>query len=297
MKNNEIESLIENKYLDFLEKYDVLNNISDIEYIGINFNNVGINEANFKIYYKTTRSLNNDISLLQPLIKRNIVHALNKIDDIKFSKCTRYEIGLQNRTNTNMLWLYHWIENIFPQIIRKQNEIIKCIDIRCSDLNDYCYASMYFLGLIVEDNVNDIDVKALKLHYILRKLSNPDKIGKNYVVDKIDIMSKLERLNIKEINYLLEILNPLLEKYDVELWMLATDYFKKGNTKYKIYLKFITNEFLFKLGFTMREKGLNILSSYIEAYVKWITKHPKLEVYGIAICYDTDNGWSINLYH
>lgn len=234
---DEVVLSIENGYNAFKMKHKELNTFSGIEYFGLNFDNNLNNSIIFKIYYTNNRSNNETNEFLRFLYKRNMIHTLNKIhDNINYGR-VRYEIGLKNRTNDNMIWLYNNLKILYPKLILKEDEIKKFSTLKCTDLKNYKYASMYFFGFIstIEDDTI-IDIEALKFHYILRKCENPDKIGKKFIINNEDIFDTINKMHIDELDMILNIIKDVINKSNAELWMMGIDYFKNDKCKYKIYI-------------------------------------------------------------
>ena len=269
-----------------------------VEYLGVNFSGARYIPPVFKAYYTTAKSMQQIPAVLQPLVDRDMIHALNKIDDTVNCGCARYEIGLKNRTNANMAFIDRWIGELFPEIERYRDEVNRFYSIKCVEDEDYQYAALYFLGLIMEmDSSNSSQTKAIKLHYLLRRCSDPNKIGKAYTVDTSYFLGVLAGLEIPELHQLCDLTSALLEVAGGELWMVAVDYYRNGLNKYKIYIKNFSDEIyegMITLFYTL---DCAHLAEQIATYRDWIFWHPELERYGIAFCLDTQKVWSVNFYH
>ena len=269
-----------------------------VEYLGVNFSEHETTPPVFKAYYTTAKSMGSIPALLQPLVERDMIHALNKIDDTVNQGCVRYEIGLQHRTNTNMAFVNQWIEERFPEIKLHRDEFNRFYSIKCVEDKAYQYAALYFLGLIAD--VRDPDApqtRAIKLHYLLRKWSEPDKIGKGYAVDNGSFLEILSALGIPEMEQLCAAVGPLIASAGGELWMAAVDYYKDSLSKYKIYIKKFSEAVYESMIECFHALGCAHLAEQISAYRCWISLHPELERYGIALCLDNRMVWSVNFYH
>ena len=108
-----------------------------VEYLGVNFSEERNAPPVFKAYYTTAKSMQQLPAVLQPLVDRDMIHALNRIDDTVNRGCIRYEIGLKNRTNANMAFIDRWIGQLFPEIERHRDEINRLYSIRCVEDERY----------------------------------------------------------------------------------------------------------------------------------------------------------------
>lgn len=289
---------LEHAYNAFRAVHAEMQSQTFVEYLGVNLSENRNTPPVFKVYYTTAKSMQQIPAVLQPLVDRNMIHALNKIDDTVNQGCVRYEIGLKNRTNTNMAFVERWIGELFPEIEHHRDEVNRFYSIKSVADEEYQRAALYFLGLIMEgDSPNALQIKAIKLHYLLRQCSDPDKFGKAYTVDTPYFLGELIRLEIPEIRQLCDLTGVLLESAGGELWMAAVDYYKNGLNKYKIYIKKFSGAIYEEMSSRFRALGCSHLPEQIAAYQDWIFRHPELERYGIAFCLDTQKVWSVNFYH
>ena len=226
-----------------------------------------------------------------------MIHALNKIDDTVNHDCIRYEIGLQHRTNSNMSFINHWIMELFPEIKIHRDELNRFYSIKCVNDKDYQYAALYFLGLIADIFSIPPQTKAIKLHYLLRKCSDPDNIGKQYTTDNNYFLEVLSNLGVPEMKQLCKLIGALIESAGGELWMAAVDYYKGNFRKYKIYIKNFSDLAYKAMITNFYALGCIHLAEQINIYQSWLSLHPELEHYGIALCLDSNGIWSINFYH
>ena len=284
---------IEVSYLDFCEKHPELINYADIDFFGINISE-SIGEAiTFKLYMTTEVSRNVTLELLKPLYERDMVSALNLVNDNINTDKIRCEVGLRNRTNDNMLFLFNWLKNGIKEKNRL-NEIDEFSKIKCCDDSDLRFASMYFLGLIADKNYCG-KFDAVKLHYILRHVSDANKIGRNYTADNKRTIKELKSVNLPWIQRIISVIEPLLEIGSTELWIAAADYYIGHNNKYKIYVKNIDDRFYNQLYLRFKKININISDS-LKMTVDWIKSHPEYTVYGMAVCLSENYKWSLNFY-
>lgn len=289
---------LEQKYCEFRNKYFEAKNDENVEYFGLNFAEDQDSEPIYKVYYTTKKSRATIPNLLKVLEKRNMIRAINKIDDTINKGCIRYEVGLGNRTNLNMEFIYNWIFEQFSFVQSRKIEIEKFCNLKCSNLKDYRYAALYYIGMIIDFcSPCQVNPKAIKLHYLLRECKNPEKIGKDFLVDNVHIFEQLNELQIYGLHQLVYAVSKMLHNNEAELWMVAVDYYNNDVTKYKIYFKKFSESVYENMIAVFREFDCIYLVTQVENYIKWISFHPELERYGIAICLDSNNKWSVNFYH
>lgn len=268
----------------------------DIEYIGINLSNNDNITPVFKCYFSTKESLRTTYPLLYDFQKRDMIRALNKINDTIFPDQTRYEIGLKNRNNANMQWLYEWLGSAFPISSDQKREIHSMAELSCCNLPEYRHSALYFLGFIT-DSQKILPLSAIKLHYLLRTCKDPDNIGTNYYVDTTERLCFLQGSKIIPLSVLANAAKMLLDSADgIELWMVAMDFFINRKAKYKIYIKTVGGDLLNPLKLLMFRQKLEHLSHQLDAYEEYLINHPEHKLYGVAICTTTQGDWLLNLY-
>lgn len=287
---------IETSYRNFTESY--LHNLhpSEIEYIGINFHEQANDPPIFKCYYSTKYSIQYDNEILRPFRKRDMIHSLNLIRDTKYSNTLRFEIGLYNRNNKNMKWLYEWIEHSFVLSPQQRDTLNHMAKWKCCSLSTHQFAALYYLGLITNTPTH-FPLKAIKPHYILRTCENPNKIGKNYCVNLESILQFLKTTKIPALINLVDALSPIANDKN-ELWIVAMDFFSDPSitTKYKIYLKDKGGTLLSELERVILSYKLYSLAEQLATFATWLDKHETLKIYGVAVCLTEDGKWSINCY-
>ena len=296
-------STLESAYLHFI-KDKKIHYSNKIEFLGINLYDNYQQMPIFKIYYNDLRSQDTFkksmlmTELISLLLKRNMVRSLNLIHDTVNYNCLRYEIGLINRTNNNMNFVYSWLFSTFPTILKYKDEITAFKHIPCSRDKEYKLASLYFLGIIVNSELSYSNkIEAIKLHYLLRNCENINRINKNYIVDNDYYLYILTRLEISQIKIIASFIMRLKNTVTLELWIAGVDYYHSTKAKYKIYFKKFSEKIYEKLISEFYKINCVALADNIHTYRQWLKLHPELEQYGIAICLDTCNQWSINFYH
>lgn len=289
---------LEQQFQKFQKVHEEASYSSFVEYLGINFSESTVVCPVYKAYYTTTQSMKKEIRLLQPLFEQDMIHALNLIDDTVNSGFVRYEIGLGKRTDDNMAFLKQWVKGLYPEIEAHHQEIESFFALKCTQKEGYQYAALYFLGLIAEsDSVQKPLIKAVKLHFLLRMCSNPDQIGKSFIVNTSGYLEELSNLGIEQIAELVMFLKVLSETSEFELWMAAVDYYRDGLTKYKLYIKKFSKRIYTGLFERFTALGCMNLAEQLHTYSQWLKFHPELEQYGLAICLDSYGVWSVNFYH
>lgn len=287
--------LIENNYQLFLKTKIDHSDLTNVEYMGINFSE-GKSIPVFKCYYKTEKSIPDCHPILHEFFDKNMVRALNRIKDTVNIGKIRYEVGLSNRTNENMNWLYTWIASSFPLTEQQISKLHIMANLSCCNFEEYRYAALYFLGFIINPHINCAkNVEAVKLHYLLRKCKNPDKIGKEYYIEEEPVFDCLT--SISEFKPICSIIQPLLYSTGSELWMAAMDFFTVKPEKYKIYLKIKKSDFCLVMIDLLNQHDLNDLAQKVCLYYQWLIAHPELELYGAALCLSVYGDWSVNFYH
>lgn len=295
-----ISSLIEAQYRSFGAQYDYFIGSNMVEFFGLNLSGEPQAPCTFKLYYNTAQSLNFTHPFIRELRERGMVRSLNHILDSTNIDYTRYEIGLARRTNDNMNWLLTRLAQIFP--IAPSSKMAQVIDalsiLRITDDEDYQKAALYYLGFIEQKfNVKKPYISTLKLHYLLRHCQDPNKIGKNFTVNNTFSLNQLQLSGLHTFKQLVDIVQPLVTLPGVEVWMAAIDFFKDKRRKYKIYLKNYALHGYKTLSQSLAGYGSPILAEHVLGYEKWVTAHPELEQYGLAICLDSTQKLTVNFYH
>lgn len=289
---------IEKEYINFCKQNTTSLNFSDIEFLGINFSD-DKEVPTFKIYHRTKKDFLKIIPFFKPLYEHDMIGFLNMIDDNINNNKIRCEIGLKNRTNKNMCWLYRWIDKQFFLSSNCKTEIKKLKKLKCCNLKNYQYSSMYFLGFIISLGIDkkQANIDAIKLHYILRYCENPNDIGHNFLVNNEQSITHLRSIESPILYSISEMIEYLLKNTNMEIWMTAIDYYKDGIIKYKIYIKNLQDVLYEKLFFLLKKNNHIDLSNKILAYVRWLKAYPAFEKYGMAICCTNLGVLSVNFYH
>lgn len=152
--NDIIESL-EKAYHNFCIRQKYFYGSIPSEFIGINLNNNLSLPYSFKRYYSITQNISNMNIFIKTLNERNMIHAINSIDDTSHHNSIRYEIALAHRTNENMNWLFSKLKQLLPYNININMEYIKksLSNITITNDNNYKNAAIFFIGF-VEKNIS-----------------------------------------------------------------------------------------------------------------------------------------------
>lgn len=288
--------LIEKNYQAFLNTKIGNSDLTGVEYIGINFCEKKLIPV-FKCYYTTAKSLPDIHPILEDFFVKGMIRALNLIKDTVHTGKIRYEIGLSNRNNENMNWLYRWISSFFPLTEQQISKLSIMANLRCCGFEEYQYAALYFLGFIANNSsiADSKKLEAVKLHYLLRMCKDPDRIGREYYIEEESVFSVLE--SVSEFKPICSIVKPLLHDTGSELWMAAMDFFTDEPAKYKLYVKIKKPDFCSFLSSLLNQHNVKGLAQKIIFYSQWLIMHPELELYGAALCCSESGEWSVNVYH
>ena len=167
------ENKLEQDYWKFYQNEGIENKKEDIEYLGINLSSEK-EEIEVKVYYKDKYSRKELHPIIEKLNTEHMIRTLTQIVDTKNGICRRFDIGLGNRTNTNMEKLLKEIDAMAPFCREYKNEIRKMTQMKVCENPDFALAALYFWGFIQKEDT----IEAMKMHYLTRICENPDKLGK-----------------------------------------------------------------------------------------------------------------------
>ena len=291
MNNISIDT-IEKLYKQFLSENNELQKFESIDFFGIN---ISEDDVIFKIYFSSEVSSKQEFNILSPLHKKEMIGILNKVKDTTNSGKVRIDAQLKNRTNDNMLFLYEWINKIYPYLEKYNDQIEEFKRLQCSKDFNYHYAALYFLG-IISNSYNINDTQAVKLHYILRNCSDTNHIGNNYNVDNNVTLSIIKSMNIPIMQKLGCLADKCITDSYAEIWIAAVDYYKNQSNKYKIYFKSFNESFYETLYHELIREGLKNLGDNLNKFHQWLMAHIEYKVYGLAVCCSEEHKWSLNFY-
>ena len=293
VKNMGQEDKVEQDYWKFYQNEGIENKKEDIEYLGINLSSEK-EEIEFKVYYKDEYSRKEQHPIIEKLETEHMVRTLTQIVNTKNGHCRRYDIGLGNRTNVNMEKLLEEIDVVAPFCSEYKNEIRTLSQMKVCENPNFAFASLYFLGFIEKENT----IEAMKMHYLTRICENPDKLGKRVFFDDAYYLDYLEQMNVSQFKELLPIVRSVVNGTDGILWMIGVDYFKRGNHKYKIYFKILSDEYIEKMkaALLIAKGSAKNLVVILEKLEIWQKQHVELVMDGVAVCLDQQGCWSLNFY-
>lgn len=258
-----------------------------IDFLGVNIEKTII----MKLYLESKIDNNNEFII--SMTKKGIVGIINDVkDNCNFNK-KRYEMQLINRTKDNMSWLYSFLARKY-RFSARQRDKIRILEQLKSD-SEKRISALYFLGFISSENNKNV-IECLKFHYLLRTCKNSNSINKDYYIDAKYVFEILRQTDNVHFGFLIDIVKPLVEKNLVELWIAGIDLFSANKEKFKIYFK-LRGDILDILITILQDNKLFELEMQIKKYIQWNKLHKELNLYGMAICIDSNKNVSMNFYN
>lgn len=258
-----------------------------IDFLGVNIEKTII----MKLYLESKTDNNNEFII--SMTKKGIAGIINDVkDNCNFNK-KRYEMQLINRTKDNMSWLYSFLARKY-RFSARQRDKIRILEQLKSD-SEKRISALYFLGFISSENNKNV-IECLKFHYLLRTCKNSNSINKDYYIDAKYVFEILRQTDNVHFGFLIDIVKPLVEKNLVELWIAGIDLFSANKEKFKIYFK-LRGDILDILITILQDNKLFELEMQIKKYIQWNKLHKELNLYGMAICIDSNKNVSMNFYN
>lgn len=285
------EQILGNKLDAFIKLHSQEFELGYVDYLGINIHSALDGELAFKIYYSNKVSRQWTHPLIDFLEKKDMVRYVTMVHDRKNQFRARYDVGLKNRSDTNMVTVFEWLSKHTKMFEQYGSEILKLSQMKVTDKEGYNFAGLYFLGFISEAD----EIKVLKCHYFNRICKNPDILHKNIRYADEYYLSFLDESNVGCFSYLSVLAVEILKYCGGHLWMTGADYESNGQTKYKIYIKNpdIIYEGLLEVFLT---KKLEELVKNIRAVKLWNEEHQEFICEGFAVCENRTDNISINFY-
>ena len=275
---------IENEYRKIIKQDKIP---QKIDFLGVNIEKTII----MKLYLESNTDNNNEFII--SMTKKGIVGIINDVkDNCNFNK-KRYEMQLINRTKDNMSWLYLFLARKY-RFSARQRDKIRILEQLKSD-SEKRISALYFLGFISSENNKNV-IECLKFHYLLRTCKNANSINKDYYIDAKYVFEILRQTDNVHFGFLIDIVKPLVEKNLVELWIAGIDLFSANKEKFKIYFK-LRGDILDILITILQDNKLFELEMQIKKYIQWNKLHKELNLYGMAICIDSNKNVSMNFYN
>lgn len=268
------------------------NNEQDlVDYVGINIDTQ--KNVKYKIYYYEKCNSNKELDIKTPQIikelkQKDLISVDIPVDDNN-SKISRYELSIKAIEDEKILELIKILSKHTNLVKNNLNEILNLSKMEVFPNSNKHYASLYFLGLIQEDE----QITATKFHFMTRR-----EINYKTVYDNNYYLEYLKTINKEEMDILIKLATKMLENKIGNLHLMGVDYFTNKSNKYKIYFK-LNNKNIQDIKNIIQnfqiENIRNILQE-LEEIEKFLIKIKSLKFSIIAICYDKQNGFSINLY-
>lgn len=262
-----------------------------VDYLGVNISSDCTSKPVFKIYYNDKFSRTKSHPLIDFLEDKEMIRYLTMVQDKKEPQRLRFDVGLKNRTNKNMLEVYEWLSEHTLMFGDNQAEIKKLSSMKTTNLANYDLAGLYFLGFISVDE----SISILKCHYFNRICENPDILHKNYSFADDYYLSFLSECGIREFAEMCPLLRKALKYCGGHLWMTGADYSVSSSRKYKIYIKNPVDLYGGLIE-TFEGDEHQYLRKYIINVMSWNEQHKEFYCEGFAICINEQASISINFY-
>ena len=269
-------------------------NPEDIEYFGINLSSDADSDFVFKIYYENRPSQdiyakNNRNPILEHLLKLNMVRNLQVVNDNVHFNFSKFDIGLKNRTNENMLNVFSFFEQNIPLFKKYKDEIINLSKMKVFKEDDYEYASFHFIGFVYENTAEPVLFKS----YWSNFTSFDEEIfSKDYYINY------LKNTGIPQFIILSEIADNILNICGGRLYMEGTDYTNDGPVSHKIYIRTASlDDNIYDGLVQVLPADVGVLKERIEIIKNWNTLHSELKCDGFAIGLDNHNNLNLKLYY
>ncbi len=284
--DNEID-----KKLSELYPKEVIENakIGVIDYLGMNITEYKDSDIIFKIYYDDGHSreeyetkYKND-PLIDFLYEKNMVYFLEIVRDKDNTECTRFNVGLKNLTNENVMSLFAWLEKNVSFFAKYKDEILKLSEIKRYMNEDYKYSSFFFIGIVKDET----GIKVLKCYW-LNKNREPHEIFNDDYHLKF-----LEESGIKQFQELIPLTKEAIKNCGRHLCMTGIDYNSECSEKHKLYVDYPTDVYggLLKT-FPENEE----LKKKIILIRDWHEIHDEFYCDGFTIGKDSENKLVLNIY-
>ena len=282
---------IKNQFNEFVNKYHQDFADKSIDYLGVNISAVPEDKPVFKVYYSNRASREESHALIDFLKKNDMVRYVTMVRDKVMPDRIRYDVGLRNRTDSNMVKVYDWLSLNTDIFNSCRSEIMELSQMKVTERDGFDFAGLYFLGFIAVEE----QITVLKCHYFNRICDNPDVLHKEICYADDYYLSYLKNSSIRVFKSLSERSYRILEHCGGHLWMTGADYEAGNHRKYKIYIKNPKDvwEGLLK---TFDSDLFVDLRRRIAEVMAWNKDQRDFFCEGIAICEDELEDVSINFY-
>ena len=282
---------LEDRFNEFVFQNQRVLEHNYVDYLGINISASCGNELVFKIYYNDKASRFKSHPLIDFLESKGMIRYLTMVQDKKGDSKLRFDAGIKHRTNHNMMEVFEWLCNNTQIFAKNITEIKKLSTMKVTNLENYDYAGLYFLGFISVDD----KISVLKCHYFNRVCENPDVLHKKISFADDYYLEFLSKSGIREFEELTTLVKKTLKLCGGHLWMSGSDYSLTTFSKYKIYIKNPINIYEGLLD-SFSEEKYEHLQKQICAVRNWNEQHMEFFCEGFAVCIDEQEIMSINFY-
>ncbi len=262
-----------------------------VDYLGVNIFPDEKKQSVFKIYYNDSASRTKSHPLIDFLKRRGMIRFLTMVQDRTDPHRLRFDVGLKNRTNENMLEVFKWLSEHTWMFERNSSEIRKLSAMKATELENHDFAALYFLGFISYDE----EIAVLKCHFFNRICEDPDVLHKNFIFSDEYYLSFLSNSSIGGFAELSDLLKKALRHCGGHLWMTGADYTVTSSEKYKIYVKNPDNPYTGLMAVFGEEKDRH-LCEQIRNLMEWNDLHREYFCEGFAVCLDMEAAVSVNFY-
>ncbi len=286
-----LDNEIDKKLSDLYSK-DVLENVKPgvIDYLGMNIFEKSDCDIEFKIYYDDGQSREEyEQKYKDPMIdflyEKDMVRFLEIVHDKDNNECTRFNIGLQNLSNENVLSLFNWLEDNIKFFHKYKDEIMKLSTLQCSLNDDFKYASFYFIGVVKEEK----EIKVLKCYWFTRTREPHEILNTENHLNFIDKCNPGDGA----FKNLISLTKDAIKNCEGRILMAGIDYNEKRSEKHKLYIADPENIYAGLLKtFSDNEK----LKKEIELIKEWHNIHQEFNAEGFAVGSDINGNLVLNIY-
>jgi len=291
---NEEKGDLEELYHKFISDEIAINHM--IDFIGINIDAI-TGDLDFKIYYAPI-GFNSPISKRKhPIIefnqKKEMVRCITEARDLNG---LRSYVILKNRTDPNMNALFTELMNRYPHIRNNEHEIRSISQMKVTNEPNHKFGSLHILGFKSSNSLSDI----VSVQWLTRKYPDTNHPGRQYKFNDAYFLDFVKAQRIRKFDILMDYaykgwLNTL-ENPTLHLWLIAVDFYPCGKRKYKLYFKDESRKVNIPCSTLLESIGNTAISDRLKQLQTFTKAHKELNLYGFAICLDTDNKLTINYY-
>lgn len=283
--DNEIDKKLSNLYTK-----EVLENVKPgvIDYLGMNIFEKPDSDIEFKIYYDDGHSREEyEQKYKDPLIdflyEKDMVFFLEIVRDKENSECTRFNVGLKNLTNENVMSLFDWLDKNVSFFDKYKDEILKLSEIKRYLDENHKYSSFFFIGIVKDET----GIKVLKCYW-LNKNREPHEIFSDEYH-----LNFLESLGIEQFKELIPLTKEAIKNCGRHLCMTGIDYNAEFSEKHKLYVDYPTDVYG---GLLKTFPDNDELKKKIILIRDWHEIHNEFYCDGFTIGKDADNNLVLNIY-